>query len=785
MLYVDRFVFGLDEVMRGRSGLTISFGGCEKLQEKPNSTNDWTTVMVVVTRVMDIVFGPLGYATEVAGSGGADCCRLQKRAQRQHIECRATDVRLRHGTVTAILGGSGTGKSTLLKLLGRRLQPTQGEVQYFGLPTTVPVEESWWTSEPTAVAYVGETNAMLSTMTTQEVIEFALAMHSTFDRPARLRSLALALHLEHVLHVPVHALSMGQRQRLALAEAICSNPHVLLADAVTTAMTTYETAQVTQLLREMAKQGCTIVLAVNHPQGNLVKQVDNVVLLSAGRLICFGTPTACISFLQTATKDPHLQKARAPLDYALIRCGKASAQFQEHLMTSAPPMATRKPPAGPTTTNSSSGTDAKYNSLLSIDDSHTLDHDDIMLQDLQSFESEDDEEESDGNTSQGQRRQAQADALNAVRAERKSVAAATTTTVPATTSNGHGHGPAQRRELPPSWTTSYLQEEFARAYAEQRQAVGVGADSILTTLKIETLSAAGGSKTARPGFCSQLMLLLWRWFITSTREGAEVRSMLLGLLACALCMSLVWATTDRGQLQATYQVLQMQFLVLLFTILIPHAKVASWIEHRLVYSRQHTARMYSPVAYVVAQTVYSMLELAVLSAVFTLPVLYVVFPDATSIEFAWAYAFVTCHMLAHAAIVETFAFVTANQAQSHMYAINSLAFSVVFAGFLVPTKQLPAIVAWLSRLSYTQYAFTGLVRVFFHRSAAGGRGEHLDLLDDIMDVPDDTSVVETLVALALMMLLTRICFVLAVWLEGINTTSLCRLRHRAAQARGS
>lgn len=188
------------------------------------------------------------------------------------------------GRTVAIVGASGSGKTTIASLLLRLREPTEGTITLDG--------EDYWSFSPgswhRAVAVV-EQEAFLFHDTVAANIAFGFpdATPEAIEAAVRMAYLedvvrALPHGLETVVGERGAALSGGQRQRLAIARALVRDPKILVLDEATSALDTVSERQV-QVALENARQGRT-VLVIAH-RLSTVRSADHIVVLSEGRVV--------------------------------------------------------------------------------------------------------------------------------------------------------------------------------------------------------------------------------------------------------------------------------------------------------------------------------------------------------------------------------------------------------------------------------------------------------------------------------------------------------------------
>jgi ABC-type multidrug transport system ATPase subunit len=155
------------------------------------------------------------------------------------------------GTTHALVGGNGTGKSTLLRLLARIEEPTRGTVRFDGAEA---LEE-----HRGSVGYLGHDLGLYEELTGREQIAFAEELRGARLGAEERSFLGLAVFEGR----PLAACSRGQRQRVALAQALVGEMPLLLLDEPTTGLDAATVAALAELLRLRAARGALVVLSTH------------------------------------------------------------------------------------------------------------------------------------------------------------------------------------------------------------------------------------------------------------------------------------------------------------------------------------------------------------------------------------------------------------------------------------------------------------------------------------------------------------------------------------------
>lgn len=203
------------------------------------------------------------------------------------------DLSIKKGEVVAIIGPSGTGKSTLLRCINRLEHPESGEISIDGLQTSLThIDKKTLVELRKKTNMVFQTFNLFSHKTALEnVMEGLVIVKKITKQQAReiaekeLENVGL---YEWKDHYPRH-LSGGQQQRVAIARALAMRPDLLLLDEPTSALDPELVGEVLDTIRKAANEGYTMLL-VSHEM-NFVRNVANrVIFLDNGKIMEEGTP---------------------------------------------------------------------------------------------------------------------------------------------------------------------------------------------------------------------------------------------------------------------------------------------------------------------------------------------------------------------------------------------------------------------------------------------------------------------------------------------------------------
>ena len=196
------------------------------------------------------------------------------------------DLEIKKGDIFGIIGLSGAGKSSLIRLINRLEEPTSGKVIIDGVDIT-SLSKTELLEKRKKIGMIFQHFNLLSSRTVGENVAFALEI-AKWDKnkiQERVKDLLELVELSDKINYYPNQLSGGQKQRVAIARALANNPDILLSDEATSALDPKTTKSILELIKSIQKKlGLTVVM-ITH-QMEVIKEICNkVAVMSGGQIV--------------------------------------------------------------------------------------------------------------------------------------------------------------------------------------------------------------------------------------------------------------------------------------------------------------------------------------------------------------------------------------------------------------------------------------------------------------------------------------------------------------------
>src|SRR5215510_754299 len=211
-----------------------------------------------------------------------------------HDVLRGIDLTVMSGEILTIMGGSGSGKSVLLRLIAGLIKPDMGEIRLDGTDI-VPLNEDDMLSFRQRMGVVFQQAALFDSMSVADNIAYPLYEHAKLDEAAiqqRVAELLDIVGLPGIQEKFPAELSGGMRKRVGIARALAMKPAIVLYDEPTSGLDPGNAKMISQLIIQVAETFGTTSVVVSHDLYWSLKISTRAALIYDGKIIAIGTPAA-------------------------------------------------------------------------------------------------------------------------------------------------------------------------------------------------------------------------------------------------------------------------------------------------------------------------------------------------------------------------------------------------------------------------------------------------------------------------------------------------------------
>ena len=295
---------------------------------------------------------PLYYSTIISAYGKAAGCHLTA----ANVEFCGRDINFRFpgsdngihnlsftlhsGELLAVMGGSGTGKTTLLSLLNGTLQPQQGRITINGHDIAEPAAKS-------LIGFVPQDDLLIEELTVYQNLWYTAKLcfegMAADELDRRVTTMLHDLGLYQVKDLKVGSairkfISGGQRKRLNIALELIREPAVLFLDEPTSGLSSADTERVVNLLKEQTLKGKLIVAIIHQPSSDVYKLFDRLWLLDRGGYPVFdGNPIEAITYFKEAANYADAETSACPT------CGNVNPEIVLNILDEKALLSTGEP----------------------------------------------------------------------------------------------------------------------------------------------------------------------------------------------------------------------------------------------------------------------------------------------------------------------------------------------------------------------------------------------------------------------------------------------------------
>lgn len=192
------------------------------------------------------------------------------------------NLKVKKGEWLAIMGSSGSGKTTMMNIIGCMDRPSNGEVLIDGKDISKESQRNLTEIRRDKIGLIFQQFHLITYLTALENVMVAQYYHSMIDEKEALEALEKVGLKERAKHLPSQ-LSGGEQQRVCIARALINNPEIILADEPTGNLDEANEIMVIEILKKLHKEGSTIIVVTHDPEVGDVAQ--RKIILDYGKII--------------------------------------------------------------------------------------------------------------------------------------------------------------------------------------------------------------------------------------------------------------------------------------------------------------------------------------------------------------------------------------------------------------------------------------------------------------------------------------------------------------------
>lgn len=215
---------------------------------------------------------------------------LKSLAKREYIvkdALKGISLSIKKGEIIGLIGPNGAGKSTLIKILSGVLYPTKGEVDVLGF---VPWQDRIKYTKDIGVVF-GQKTQLWWDIPAIDSFDMNRGMYEVSDEDykERLDLMAKLLEIEEIMKKPVRQLSLGERMRCEVVQALLHNPKIVFLDEPSIGLDIIAKERMREFILEMNKKHGTTFIITTHDMGDIEKLCERIIIINHGRTIYDGS----------------------------------------------------------------------------------------------------------------------------------------------------------------------------------------------------------------------------------------------------------------------------------------------------------------------------------------------------------------------------------------------------------------------------------------------------------------------------------------------------------------
>ena len=214
-------------------------------------------------------------------------CKIYGSGENQVYAVRNADIEIKKGEFAAIIGKSGSGKITLLHMLGGLDYPTSGRVYLRNEDIFQLKEDDLAVMRRRKIGFIFQAFNLVSSVNIWENVVLPMGLDGQKIDVNFVQDILHTLNIENKVHSLPNTLSGGQQQRVAIARALASKPDIIFADEPTGNLDTKTSDEVVALLKMSAKKYGQTLVVITHDE-DIAQIADRIFVIEDGKVVSRG-----------------------------------------------------------------------------------------------------------------------------------------------------------------------------------------------------------------------------------------------------------------------------------------------------------------------------------------------------------------------------------------------------------------------------------------------------------------------------------------------------------------
>jgi molybdate transport system ATP-binding protein len=227
------------------------------------------------------------------------------------------------GRLTAFFGQSGSGKTSLVNIIGGLIRPDRGRIAVDGTTLVDTASGVFVPTHRRRVGYVFQEGRLFPHLTVRQNLLFGRWFRPPQERKVQLETVLDLLGIGHLLQRRPGALSGGEKQRVAIGRALLASPRLLLMDEPLAALDDERKAEILPFIERLRDEANVPIVYVSHSLAEVSRLANSIVVLRNGRVAAVGDPAEVLSRTELVPQDA-VEEAGAVIE---ARISQHDAQF--------------------------------------------------------------------------------------------------------------------------------------------------------------------------------------------------------------------------------------------------------------------------------------------------------------------------------------------------------------------------------------------------------------------------------------------------------------------------